>query len=210
MLKFTQKVGKENAIEIFNQERLKQYFQDNQTSFGTRVLVYEGGRNATGCGILETFEIYKDDLAEKTLLGLKADKNYVPEFGSEEAKNFAIFQNRMLKLRAWKEPKISPVLLLGKETDLDGDGIADLAGKDGKIIYSSTIAKTKSERMGHIMQLIDANGDGKISKEELRSFFSSITDPEKISEFVGSMDLNGDGRTTITEVMQFICSFLGK
>lgn len=189
---FAQGMDKEDAIETSNDIRLKQYMDKNYPNFGTRIMVYEGGRNATGPrSTIKPFEICKKDMVEETLKKLKYNANYVPEQGSEEAKNFAIYQQRMMKLHGWKEPKIDPNLLLGKNIDLDGDGIPDFdRNGDGKIDYSSDGKPKGMQGLKFLFGVMDKDGNGKISREE-------------IAEFIRNMDEDGNGKVSIGEIVNF-------
>lgn len=193
---FAKQFGKEDVAEALNQQRLKQYIDEKHPTFGTRVMVYEGGRNATGTGgIFRPWEVYDDDLAQTTLQNFANGE--IPEPGSEEAKNFLRYQNLQLKLRVWKEPKISTTLLLGDNTDLDGDGIPEICDKNGRIIYSSDSKQTRISKLSYLFDLIDKNDDGKLSTDE-------------ISEFIQNMDSNGDGHIQFGEILRYFSDFFKK
>ena len=143
--KFQSALGadKETAIETFNNMRLQSYLNDKYPSFGTRVMVYEGGRNA-GVGITPDHERSNPDHVKQVLDKISQDGSYYPEPGSEEAISFAKYQNVMLKNGLWQKPLVTPNLLLdidgdGKpDIDLDGDGIPDYdKDGDGIIDFSS-------------------------------------------------------------------------
>ncbi|MCD7878690.1 MAG: hypothetical protein LUG16_02010, partial [Candidatus Gastranaerophilales bacterium] len=117
---FKKILGSETVAETVNNARLKSYIDENYPSFGTRIQVYEGGRNATHTLPLEEYEKFDDSAYE--VRDKIINEAYRPEPGSEEAINFAKYQNRMIRLHCWKEPLLSPNELL----DIDGDGIADI------------------------------------------------------------------------------------
>ena len=122
---------KETAVETFNNMRLQSYLGSKYPSFGTRVLVYEGGRHSNGCHIAPIQERYDGKQVQEVLNKISEDGGYFPDPGSEEAINFVKYQNIMLKGGFWEKPMISPNTLLdidgdGKpDIDLDGDGIPD-------------------------------------------------------------------------------------
>lgn len=135
---------KETAVETFNNMRLQSYLQNKFPSFGTRVLVYEGGRHSNGGSIAPIQERYNGEQVQEVLNKIAEDGGYFPDPGSEEAINFVKYQNIMLKSGFWEKPMISPNMLLdvdgdGKpDIDLDGDGIPDYdRDGDGIIDLSS-------------------------------------------------------------------------
>ena len=135
---------KETAVETFNNARLQAYLEDNFPSFGTRVLAYEGGRHSYGGHIAPEHERYDGQQVQEILNKISEDGGYFPDPGSEEAVNFAKYQNIMLKSGFWEKPLISLNMLLdvdedGKpDIDIDGDGIPDYdRDGDGIIDLSS-------------------------------------------------------------------------
>ena len=116
---------KEAATERASGERLQQYIQTNYPNFGTRILAYEGGRNATGgignyektmenlrerhgiaskrglAGILEEFDMDKDGKLSPSEL-----QNYIQSLSRDEKGNLDKEGTaRFLELFAKGKPK---------------------------------------------------------------------------------------------------------
>ncbi len=193
---FTKGMSKEDTIEAANDLKLKHYIDEKYPNFSTRVIPFEGAsmQSSGGGPHFDQYEWPNKKILDETLEKRRADSSYIPEQGSEEAKSFALHQEQMIKLRAWKEAKIDPNLLLGKNTDLDGDTISDFDRTgDGRINFSSKGKPDGMSKLKFLLGIIDKNSDGNISKEE-------------VSEFIKSMDENGDGKISIGEVISFLGS----
>ena len=134
----------EPAVEMYNNIRLRAYMDGKYPTFGTRVMVYEGGRNSWGGQMPSEESRYDTDEARGVLEKISRDGGYYPEPGSSEAISFLKFQNIMLREGVWDEPIIAPNLLLDTDgdfepdVDLDGDNIPDYdTNEDGIIEMSS-------------------------------------------------------------------------
>ena len=152
---FKKMFGTETVAETVNNVRLKSYMDENFPTFGTRIQVYEGGRNAGIPPLLKEYEQYDRDAADVVMSKISQDSSYSPEPGSDEAINFLKFQNHMRQIGIWKESVIEPNTLLDidgdeiSDIDIDGDGIPDYdIDGDGIIDLSS------EQNRGVIGQLI--------------------------------------------------------
>ena len=83
---FKQKVGAENAVETVNGLRMQNYIEKNHPNFGTRVLVYEGGRGQSHFGI-EDYQALERKIQIEQLKNL-ADKNRDGKLSKDEIKEF--------------------------------------------------------------------------------------------------------------------------
>ena len=126
---FKRPISKENLSEAINEIRLQKYMDENHQNFGTRLQVYEGGRNALIPEIIAEYRGYDREIADRVIDQIESNSDYIPEPGSEEAINFAKFQDHMLRIGIFKDPIIAPNYLVG-DSDLDGDKISDF-DKDG-------------------------------------------------------------------------------
>ena len=64
-------------------------------------------------------------------------------------------------------------------------------------IASQLISKSEKERLAKIFKAIDANGDGKLSKEEIMNgyeeHFGKILDEDELDKLFKSVDIDGSG-----------------
>lgn len=149
---FKKIMNRETIVETANNIKLQSYMEDKFPAFGTRIQVYEGGRNAHLSTPLKEYEKYDHsvyDLRDKII-----NEGYEIESGSDEAINFVKYQNHMLKLGIWDKPLAEPNELLGLDEDgefpdLDDDGIPDFDNDDDGIIELSS-----EEDRGMIGELI--------------------------------------------------------
>ena len=149
---FRMKFGKEAATERVNAERLEQYIQANHPSFGTRIMAYEGGRNATGGA--GNYEELMESLEER--------------HGAENKKGPGIFE----EFDADKDGKLSPEELQNfmqslsrdEKGNLDEEGTARFlelfdVNRDGKVT------------LDEIMEVFDLDKNGSVSFDEVFDFF---------------------------------------
>lgn len=143
---FKMKYGTEAAAEKINGARVEQYIQENYPSFGTRIMVYEGGRNATGNGFhLKHFNVA--DLDRDGRISEQELRNYLNSLSRDEngkldeegtAKFLELFdKNRDGKISL---DEIKAVF------DMDGNGSVSLS---------------------EILNFFDFNGDGITSLDEI-------------------------------------------
>lgn len=111
--------SQESAAEIFNNAKLSAYIEDKFPAFSANVTTYEADVEVADVEVQTKYDL---DKANEVLEKVAQDGGYYPEPGSEEAINFAKYQNEMLKSGIWDKPMVSPNLIL----DLDGDGVPDV------------------------------------------------------------------------------------
>ena len=163
---FAAKFGKEAATERVSGERLQQYIKTNYPNFGTRILAYEGGRNATG-GIGDYNKVMESLLERHGIKNKKDTVEILKEFDT----------NKDGKLSVDELQNYIQSLSRDERGNLDEEGTAGFlelfdVNHDGKITFDE------------IMKVFDLDGNGSVSFDEVFSFFDFDSDGvTTISEF---------------------------
>ena len=163
---FATKFGKEAATERASGERLQQYIQTNYPNFGTRILAYEGGRNATG-GI-GNYEKTMENLRERHGIASKRGlAGILEEFDMD------------------KDGKLSPSELQNYIQSLSRDEKGNL-DKEGTARFLELFDTNHDGKitLDEIMEVFDLDGNGSVSFDEVFDFFDFDGDGvTTVSEF---------------------------
>ena len=163
---FATKFGKEAATERVSGERLQQYIQTNYPNFGTRILAYEGGRNATG--VMGDYKKTIEALHERYDIGNKKGlAGILDEFDTD------------------KDGKLSPTELQNYIQSLSRDEKGNL-DKEGtaRFLELFDINHDGKITLDEIMEVFDLDGNGSVSFDEVFSFFDFNGDGvTTVSEF---------------------------
>lgn len=150
---FRMKFGREVATERVSSERMEEYIQTNYPSFGTRIMAYEGGRNATGG--MGNYEKLMESLEERHGAGNKKGLTRIlEEFDTD----------RDGKLSPEELQNYMQSLSRNEKGHLDEEGTAKFlelfdTNRDGKIT------------LDEIMEVFDLDKNGSVTFDEAFSFF---------------------------------------
>ena len=147
------KFGKEEATEQAGSERLQNYIKEKYPNFGTRVLVYEGGRHAGGNGI------YTDDYSP-------ADANKDGKLSKEEMQAYIQNLSKDKKGRLDEEGLSNFLKMFDKNND-------------GKITLKEVLEALDTDSNGFVslkefLAGFDLNSDGKTTIGEILRGLSGL------------------------------------